>query len=87
MAHAISDQPWLTVGKTVFRGQSASIPLAVEAVPNEPRQRLTAHLKVMGNGNQRFDVPVTLQVGEGPPLPGRPAQPRRQCRRHWRQQR
>ena len=66
VAHAISDQPWLTVGKTVFRGQSASIPLAVEAVPNEPRRTLTAHLKVMANGNQRFDVPVTLAVGDGP---------------------
>ena len=74
VAHAVSDQPWLAVGKTVFRGQTASIPLTVEAVPNEPRQRLTAHLKVVGNGNQRFDVPVTLQVGDGPPVPG-PASP------------
>jgi hypothetical protein len=77
VAHAVSDQPWLTVGKTLFRGQSASIPLTVEAVPNEPRQRLTAHLKVVGNGSQRFDVPVTLQVGDGPPVsrPGSPTTP------------
>ncbi len=62
VAHAVSDQPWLTVGKTLFQGRMASIPLIVSPVPSQPGETLTAHLKVTANGNQRFDVPVTLQV-------------------------
>jgi hypothetical protein len=65
VAHGVSDQPWLVVGKTAFRGQTASIPLIVEAVPNQPGQVLTAGVKVAANGGQRFDVPVTLHVDEG----------------------
>ncbi len=65
VAHGVSDQPWLTVGKTVFKGQTATIPLTVEEVPAEPGQTLTAQVKVTANGNQRFDVPVTLIVGNG----------------------
>lgn len=66
VAHGVSDQPWLTVGKTTFLGQVATIPLIVEAIPNHPNRRLTTQVKVTANGNQRFDVPVTLQVGDGP---------------------
>jgi hypothetical protein len=65
VAHGTSDQPWLTVGKTVFRGAMASLPLLVESVPDQPGQNLTAHVKVTANGTQRFDVPVTLEVGQG----------------------
>jgi len=75
VAYGVSDQAWLTVGKTNFRGQSASVPVTVE-VPWEPRKTLTAHLKVTANGNQQFTVPVTLTVGDPPPgavPPPRPA--------------
>jgi hypothetical protein len=65
VAHGMGDQPWLTVGKTVFRGAMASLPLVVESVPDQPGQSLTAHVKVTANGTQRFDVPVTLEVGHG----------------------
>jgi hypothetical protein len=89
VAHGVSDQPWLTVGRTGFRGRQANIPLIVEAVPDQPNSTLTATVKVTANGNQRFDVPVTLAVGNGPvatggspvarPAPGRegeaPAEP------------
>ncbi len=63
-AHARSDQPWLKVCKTLFRGETAKIPLLVEAVPQEPGKTLKAHVKVIANGNQRFDVEVTLGVAE-----------------------
>jgi hypothetical protein len=64
-AHAVSDQKWLKIGKTVFRGQSAKLPLIVQAVPNEPGQTLKARAKVIANGSQRFDVEVALRVGDG----------------------
>jgi len=66
VAYGASDQPWLTVGRPTYRGQTATIPLIVEEVPGQPGATLTACLKVTANGNQRFDVPVTLSVGDGP---------------------
>ncbi len=74
VAHATGHPPWLTVGKTIFRGQMASIPLIVEAVPDQPGQSLKAWAKVTANGNQRFDVPVSLLVGGAPARP-RPVAP------------
>lgn len=62
VAHGVSNQPWLTVGRTVFRGQTAQVPLVVEAIPDDPGQTLEAIVKVIANGNQRFDVRVTLAV-------------------------
>ncbi len=62
VAHGVSDRPWLTVGKTVFKGQSATIPLTVQEVPAEPGKTLSARLTVHSNGNQRFEVPVSLAV-------------------------
>ncbi len=83
VAHGVSNQPWLTIGRTVFRGQTALVPLVVEAIPDDPGQTLTANVKVIGNGNQRFDVQVTLGInGEAvvrprvpPPLPSTPTPP------------
>ena len=45
-------------------GRSATIPLAVPSVPNKPGQVITAHVTVVGNGNQKFVIPVTLTIGE-----------------------
>jgi hypothetical protein len=67
-AHASSDQPWLTVGKTAYHGRSAALPLTVEAVPHEPGRTLRARLKVTANGNKRFDVPLVLAVADAPPV-------------------
>jgi len=69
-AYAVSDQPWLTFGKTACRGRSASIPLVVAAVPHEPGKSLRARVKVTANGNQRFDVPLLLAVADAPPVGG-----------------
>jgi hypothetical protein len=68
VAHGVSDQPWLTVGKPIFHGQTAGIPLVIESIPSEPGTTLTAHLKVTANGNQHFDVPVTLVIAGDPVL-------------------
>ena len=70
VAYGASDQLWLTVGRPTYRGQTATIPLIVEEVPGQPGATLTACLKVTANGNQRFEVPVTLDVGDGPAVRG-----------------
>jgi hypothetical protein len=67
VAHGVSSQPWLTVGNPAFNGRTASIPVLVERVPESPGQTLTANLRVTANGQQYFDVPVTLVVGPGSP--------------------
>jgi hypothetical protein len=61
-AHAVSDQPWLKVGRPQAKGRTVTIPLAVPTVPHCPGEVLLAKLTVTSNGNQRFEVPVTLAV-------------------------
>jgi hypothetical protein len=78
VAHAKSDQPWLQVGATIFRGRSAFLPLTI-AVAGRPGETLRATLSVTANGNQRFQVPVALEVGglvrAAAPAATRPASP------------
>jgi hypothetical protein len=62
-AHAVSDQPWLEVGRARLNGRTATIPLVVPNVPRRPGETLSARVTVTSNGNQRFVVPVTLTVG------------------------
>jgi hypothetical protein len=64
IAHGSSDQPWLQVGKPIFRGRSVFLPLTVPAVPGQPGETLQAILSVSANGTQRFRVPVTLAIAE-----------------------
>jgi hypothetical protein len=66
VAHGSSDQSWLEVGRPVFRGRSAFLPLVVPAVPRSPGHILQARVSVTANGNQHFVVPVTLVVGDLP---------------------
>ena len=70
-AHGTSNQPWLEVGRAKINGRVAALPLSVPAVPNKPGQQLVASVTVQSNGNQRFVVPVTLDVGgdTAPPSP------------------
>jgi hypothetical protein len=79
VAHATSDQPWLRVGRTVFRGRVATLPLTVPAVPTRPGETLQARLSITANGNQRFEVPVALMVAGRPqaaePVPLAPTAP------------
>jgi hypothetical protein len=71
VAHGTSDQPWLRVGPTVFRGRMACMPLTV-SVPTRPGETLRANVSVTANGNQRFVVPVTLVVGGPRPAAATP---------------
>jgi hypothetical protein len=62
-AHAISNQPWLEVGRAKLNGRTATIPLVVSSVPDREGETLTARVVVIANGNQRFVVAVQLEVG------------------------
>ncbi len=62
-AHATSDQDWLQIGRARLAGRIAAIPLMVPTVPPRDGQVLEAQVTVTANGNQRFVVPVTLEVG------------------------
>ncbi len=63
VAHGVSDQPWLHVGATVFRGRSAFLPLLVPAVPVRPGETLEAVVSLAANGGQKFTATVRLAVG------------------------
>ena len=67
-AHAVSDQPWLTVGKAVCRGRTAALPLTIEAVPHQPGKSLRARLEGDGQRQPRFEVPLVLAVADAPPV-------------------
>jgi hypothetical protein len=62
-AHAVSDRPWLEVGRVQTDGRLANIRLVISAVPDRPGELMHAKLTITANGNQRFVVPVTLAVG------------------------
>jgi hypothetical protein len=62
-ASGSSDESWLRVGKPKLKGPIATVPLSIPSVPNYPGQTLTAQLTIQANGNQRFVIPVTVQVG------------------------
>lgn len=64
-AHVTSDQPWLEVGHARFDSRTATLtlPLVVPSVPDHEGETLTAKVAILANGNQRFTVPVTLEVG------------------------
>jgi hypothetical protein len=61
-AHAICDQPWLDVSKTVLSGRSAMVQVVVPRIPARPGEILEARVTVTANGNQRFVVPVSLHI-------------------------
>ena len=63
-AQASSDAPWVEVGRTKLNGRSATIPFTIPSVPNKPGQVITAHVTVVGNGNQKFVIPITLTIGQ-----------------------
>jgi hypothetical protein len=63
--HAVCDQPWLDVRRTVLSGRNAVIQVVVPRVPNRPGETLEANVIVTSNGNQKFKVPVNLEIGGG----------------------
>lgn len=68
-AHATSNVPWLEVSRAQFSGKNAVLNLRIPAVPNKPGETLVAEVQVISNGNQRFRIPVTLQITGTPALP------------------
>jgi hypothetical protein len=75
VAHGVSDQPWLQIGRTVFRGRSAFLPLVVRPIPDRPGETLQAQVTVSANGGQQFLVPVVLKIAERTMPVTKPAPP------------
>jgi hypothetical protein len=71
-AHAVSNQSWLQVTRVVLDGRTAVVRLTA-TVPDRPGETLRARLTIKANGNQRFDVPVTLAVTGAPRPAAAPA--------------
>jgi len=61
--HAVCDQPWLEVSRAVLSGRNAVIRVQVPRVPDRPGETLQANVTVTSNGNQRFKVSVSLEIG------------------------
>ncbi len=68
VAYATCDESWLQVGRTIFNGRTATIPLIVPAVPDEPGTTLRCKVAVRANGDQRFVVPVSLAIRAAEPV-------------------
>jgi hypothetical protein len=62
-ASAACDQPWLHMEPAQLQGRSAILPFLIPHVPDCEGELLQATVTVTANGNQRFAVPVTLEVG------------------------
>jgi hypothetical protein len=62
VAHAVSDQPWLQIRRTVPNGRTARVRLSVPVVPYEPGETLRCRVTITANGNQQFVVPLTLAI-------------------------
>jgi hypothetical protein len=65
-AQGWSNHDWIQAGPGKPQGNSVKIPLVIE-VPRRAGETLRADVTILGNGQQRFVVPVTLSVGEGSP--------------------
>jgi len=61
-ASATSDQAWLVIGRAKLEGRKATLPLTVSRIPDSEEATLKAQVTVTANGNQRFVIPVTLEV-------------------------
>jgi hypothetical protein len=65
-AHATANVPWVDVSQVKLAGRSALILVRVPSVPYNTGQTLSARIRVAANGNQRFDIPLSLTVLGGP---------------------
>lgn len=73
-AWATCDQPWVEFGKSRLSGKSATVPLTVRVPPGRG-QLVEATVQVVGNGNQKFTVPLRLSVTGGAHEPSAAAAP------------
>lgn len=74
-AHGHGDQSWLQVGDPKFQGAEVDLPVIVN-VPPRPKERIEGKIIVRANGNQRFVLPVKLQIEEKPGRKARNGPPR-----------
>lgn len=63
--------PWLIVGPARLKGNKGTLPIEIPAVPSHPGEVLQTTVRVMANGGQTFDVPVTVKVEPGSYQPTR----------------
>jgi hypothetical protein len=63
---ATCDQYWVEIGKTKLAGRTAAIPIRLH-IPSPCPPTLQATINVVGNGNQKLAVPLTVQVAGGKP--------------------
>lgn len=68
-AWATCDQPWIEFGKSKLSGKSATVPITIRVPPGRG-QFVEANIQVVGNGNQKFTVPLRLNVTGGATEPG-----------------
>ena len=61
-AHATCNEQWLDVSQTKLNGRFATIHVVVPSVPQYPGHMFQANIRVAANGNQRFAVPITLNI-------------------------
>lgn len=61
-AHGVSTESWLHVERAKLDGRKATINLSIPSIPDQPGETLTAKVRIQANGDQRFVVPVTVQV-------------------------
>jgi hypothetical protein len=61
-AHGTSDQPWIVVERAQLNGRTATIGVSIPSVPDRPGEVLQGRVTVTSNGNQRFVVPITLNI-------------------------
>lgn len=66
-AHAVSDQHWAQASEVRLSGRAGVVNVCI-AVPDRGGETLHARITVLGNGNQRFVVPVTLAVAADNPF-------------------
>lgn len=61
---ATCDASWVEIGKTKLTGKVARIPILIH-VPSPCPPTLETTLHVVGNGNQKKDIPITVKVAGG----------------------
>lgn len=61
---ASCDQPWVEIGKSKLTSKNAVVPITIR-IPNPCPPTLEATIHVVGNGNQKADVPLKIKVAGG----------------------
>ena len=64
-AHATSPLSWCILKTPILQGNAVTLPVEV-VVPPQPGEIVQGFIRVMSNGQQRFDIPVQVTVERGP---------------------